>query len=262
MTTTLETFTEADVTDAFTKGFTQQSERDKQTKLGPSEIGGCTYCVGYTMAAKLCEMPSRDDGFGYAAWIGTMAHFWLEQNLILRHPITGEPLETLREHKVHVFDIPDYGTISGNLDIYAHLFKRTGDYKFPGKFSYEKLLTALAKRRKALLAGDLEAAAKLGPSLQYRYQQQLYAHGLIKQGFEVEFCRIIFLPRHTNAISDVIHWEEPYQPEMVEKALDRTNLIWEYVQAGQLAELPSDADCYTCDRTGRGDLTNYNETLN
>jgi hypothetical protein len=214
------------------------------------------------MASKLCEMPSRDDGFGYAAWIGTMAHYWLEQNLVLEHPVTGEPLDTLREHKVSVFDIPDYGTIKGHLDIYTPAFRETGDYKFPGKYSLEKLQTALAKRRRALNAGDLEEAAKYGPSLQYRYQQQLYAHGLTQLGYEVERCRIIFLPRHTNDIRDVIHWVEPYQPEMVEKALARTILIWEYVQAGQLGELPSDDDCYTCDRVGRGDLTNYNETLN
>lgn len=245
---TITTYSEAQVTAAFTKGFTRRSERDKQVKLGPSEVGACTYCVGYTMAAKLCEMPKRDDDFGYAAWIGTMAHYWLEQNLVLEHPLTGVPLNTLREHKVRVFDIPDYGTINGHLDIYIPEFKRTGDYKFPGKWSYEKVQLAIRKG--------------IGPSLQYRYQQQQYAHGLVQQGHEVDVCRIIFLPRHSNNIQDVIHWEEPYQPEMVEKAQARTILIWEYVQAGQLAELPSDSDCYTCDRHGRGNLTNYNQATN
>lgn len=262
MTTTLELLTEEQATAAYTEGFTRRSARDKQVKLGPSEVGSCTYCVGYTMAAKLCEMPKRDGDFGYAAWIGTMAHYWLEQNLVLNHPATGEPLDTLREHKVHVFDIEDYGTINGHLDIFTPAFGETGDYKFPGKWSYDKLTLALAKRRKFLMQGDLEEAAKWGPSQQYRYQQQLYAYGATKQGHVVERCRIIFLPRHTNSIRDVIHWVEPYQPEMVEKAIARTNLIWEYTQSGQLGELPSDDSCYTCDTVGRGDLTNYNEHLN
>jgi len=262
MTTTLETYTEAQVQSAYTKGFTRRSDRDKQTKLGPSEIGGCVYCVGYTMAAKLAEMPSRDDSFGYAAWIGTMAHYWLEQNLLLENPITGGALDTLREHKVKVFDIPDYGTINGSCDIFTPEFCETGDYKFPGKWSYEKVQIAIRKYHMALAKGDLEEAAKQGPSKQYRFQQQLYAHGLVQQGHEVERCRIIFLPRHTNAVSDIIHWVEPYQPEMVEKALARTIIIWEYVQSGQLGELPSDDDCYTCDRNGRGDLTNYNLATN
>lgn len=268
MTTTLEPaalelLTEEQATAAFTEGFTRQSERDKQVKIGPSEIGGCAYCVGYTMAAKLVDMPGRGDGFGYAAWIGTMAHYWLEQNLELRHPATGEPLETLREHKVHTINIPNYGNINGHLDIFTPAFGETGDYKFPGKWSYDKLTLALAKRRKFILQGNLEEAAKWGPSNQYRYQQQLYAHGLIKQGFHVERCRIIFLPRHTNDIRDVIHWVEPYQPELVEKALARTEMIWEMVQAGQLDEIPSDDDdCYTCSTVGRGDLTDYNAIFN
>ena len=50
-TTALELLTEEQATAAFTEGFTRRSARDKQVKVGPSEIGGCAYCVGYTMAA-------------------------------------------------------------------------------------------------------------------------------------------------------------------------------------------------------------------
>lgn len=257
--TTIQTYTTDQLTSMFTAGFTRQSARDKQTILGPSEIGGCEYCVGYTMASKLCEMPKRD-GWGYAAWIGTMAHYWLEQNLVLTDPVTGEVVPTLREHKVEVFEIPGYGLIKGHCDL--QVADITVDYKFPGKWSYEKVQTALAKRRYHLGKGELEKAAKLGPSLQYRYQQQLYAHGMRKQGIEINRCRIIFLPRASNNLQEVIHWEEPYQPEMVEKALERTIMILAYIEDGQLGAFESDKDCYTCDVYGRGDLTNYNNLFN
>lgn len=259
--TALQTYTPEQITASFTKGFTRSSDRDRQTVLGPSEIGGCVYCVGYTMAAKLCEMPKRD-GWGYAAWIGTMAHYWLEHNLILEDPITGGPVETLREHKVEVFEVPRYGLIKGHTDLAVPSWGRSFDFKFPGKWSYEKVQSAIAKHRFYLKKGDLEEAAKWGPSKQYRYQQQLYLHGLIAQGHEMEACRIIFLPRHSNNLQDVIHWEEPYNPQMVQDALTRTSMIFDYVEDGQLGELESDPDCYRCDTYGRGDLTTYNELFN
>lgn len=248
----LHEYTPDAITGIFTRGFSQQSERDKQVKLGPSEIGGCAYCVGHTMAQKLPDPPRKRDAdeFGYAAWIGTMCHFWLEQNLVLRGP-DGSELETLREHKVTVGDISDYGTLKGHTDLYVKAFRRTFDYKFPGKYSYDKVKLAIKKGQMALAAGKPLDPRTMMPSLQYRYQQQMYAHGLITQGYEVEACRIIFLPRHSNNLQDVLHWEEPYNPAMVEAAFNRAEQIWEVVKDGDLAELESDPDCYTCDTYGR-----------
>lgn len=250
MTIDLEEYTADAVTGIFTRGFSQRSERDKQVKLGASEIGGCPYCVGHTMAQKLPDPPKkRDDDFGYAAWIGTMCHYWLEHNLVLRGN-DGAELETLREFKVTAGTIGDYGTLSGNLDLYVKAFRRTFDYKFPGKYSYDKVKLAIRKGQMALDAGK-PLTKDMMPSSQYRYQQQMYAHGLIQLGYEVETCRIIFLPRHSNNLQDVLHWEEPYNPEMVEAAFNRAEQIWEVVKAGDLAELESDPDCYTCDTAGR-----------
>jgi len=252
VTVDLEQYTADAVTGIFTRGFSAQSERDKQVKLGASEIGGCPYCVGHTMAQKLPNPPKKRDAdeFGYAAWIGTMCHYWLEHNLVLTDPRTGQPFESLREYKVTAGTISDYGTLNGNLDLYVEALRRTFDYKFPGKFSYDKVKLAIKKGQMALAAGR-PLTKDMMPSSQYRYQQQMYAHGLIQLGYKVETCRIIFLPRHSNNLQDVLHWEEPYNPEMVEMAFNRAEQIWEIVKAGDLAELDSDPDCYTCDTYGR-----------
>lgn len=239
MSTQLATYTEDQVTDFLTAGFTRQSDRDKQSKIGPSEIGGCAYCVGHTLSQRLPNPPAkRGDEFGYAAWVGTMAHYWLEQNLQIMEDFTDAmPFDSLREHRVEVADLEGYGTISGSLDLYVPAFKRTFDWKFPGKWSYDNLKLRLRKG--------------LGPSNQYRFQQQLYAHGLIRQGHEVEYCRLVFLPRHSNNVQDVIHWEEPYNPAMVELVLARTEAIWDDVKEGLLDEIASDEGCYTCTTYGR-----------
>lgn len=252
-----------EVENMWLKSFTKPSSRSLQSKLGPSEVGACTYCVGYTMAAKLCEMPPREaDPFGYAAWLGTACHYYLENKLDLAYG-AGYDIESHREAKLkNIFSIEGYGAVGGSCDLYVPDWARTFDYKFPGKYSYDKVKLAIAKHHAAKRAGDLELAAKLGPSMQYRTQQQIYAQGFIQQGLPVTSSVIIFLPRHTNEVSDVLFWEEPVSTEFFQKAIDRTELIWMYVQDGQLGDLPSDPDCYTCSRHGFGDLTNYTQATN
>lgn len=221
---------------------TKRSERDKQVKLGPSEIGGCMFCVGYTVARKWFDLPERNDSFGYAAWIGTMCHEWLENHLEL-------PTLTLREHKVEVFDIEGYGTITGHTDLVTPEWRRIFDYKFPGEYSYEKLRLAKAKNPDGWM-----------PSNQYRYQQQLYAHGLNQAGIEIERCTILFFPRHLNNIDSVLAFEEQYTPEMVYLAKARLEAIIEDVLEGRLGDLPSDESCFECSSfqgSGRPDVSGY-----
>lgn len=250
---------------SFLKALTKDSERSLQTKLGPSEVAGCAYCVGYTMAAKLCEMPPRGDSFGYAAWLGTGLHYYLEHKLDLVYG-AGYDIETRREEKLKdIFEIPGYGKISGSCDLFVPDWGRTFDYKFPGSYSYEKVKLAIAKGKAAIARGEIPQADKgETPSMQYRGQQQVYRKGWENLGFEVCSSVIIFLPRHSNSVNDVLFWEEPANDELFAGAVDRTALIWDYVQDGQLGEIPSDADCYTCTSytgPGRGNLDIYNATL-
>lgn len=227
---------------------TKPSERDKQVKIGPSAVGGCAYCVAYTMAHKLPEkpLPRGDEGFGYAAWIGTMCHEWLENHLDL-----GDDYSQNHEEKLYIGEIEGYGSLKGSCDLYVPELAMTFDWKFPGKWSFEKLQLALKKGSIAEKRGDPITREHL-PSTQYRFQQQLYAHGQHLLGRPIEECAIVFFPRHSNDVNDVTFWSEPYQPAMVEAAFARTNQIWEDVQNGELSEIPSDfGSCYTCDTYGR-----------
>lgn len=222
------------IEDLILSAFTKQSERDKQTKIGPSEIGGCAYCVGHTLSQRSKHpAPDRgDSGFGYAAHIGTMCHYWMEHHLPQRIPYEAFP-----ERKVKVFDLEGYGTIGGTSDLYVPELAATFDWKFPGKWSHDKM-------KLALRSGGT-------PSNDYRYQQQCYGQGFINEGLPVEKCVIVFFPRHSNRVEDILFYEEAFQPKMVEAAKSRLETIWEWVQEGELAEIESDADCYTCNTYGR-----------
>lgn len=268
MTTTLEIPTIEQVERQFIGAIAKPSERDKQIKVGPSSIGGCPYCLGYDMAAKLVEMPDREaEKFGYAAWLGTGLHYYLEHNLDLG-------VEVFRETKLKdIFEIPGYGSIGGSCDLMVPEWGRTFDFKFPGSWSYDKVQVAIAKGRLATRRGEELNAFQHMPSMQYRVQQQIYAQGWIQRGYDIRKTVLAFLPRHTNDIRDVILWEEDVNQELYEGAVDRAISIWEYVEAGQLGDIPSEAanpakpdeiTCYTCGPRGpgRGNLTNYNKTLN
>lgn len=218
------------------------SERGLQVMAGPSEIGGCLYCVGYTVARRFFDLPARNESFGYAAWLGTMAHYWLEKNLVL-------PVETLREHRVQVFDIEGYGLVKGHVDLVIPEWRRTIDWKFPGEYSYDKLRMAKAK--------DPEGWR---PSNQYRYQQQMYAYALNQAGTPIERCTIVFFPRHLNSLDSVLAFEEPYTPEMAYLAKARLEAVIEDVLEGRLGDLPPDPDCFECSSfhgSGVPDTTGY-----
>jgi hypothetical protein len=255
----LETPSIQQVQKQFLSAITKPRERDQQVKIGPSSVGGCPYCLGYDMAAKLCDMPNREaEKFGYAAWLGTGLHYYLEHNLDLG-------VEVFRETKLKdIFEIPGYGSIGGSCDLMVPEWGRTFDFKFPGSWSYDKVQMAIAKGRMSEKRGEPLDPNIHMPSMQYRVQQQIYAQGWIQRGYNIEKCVLAFLPRHTNDIRDVILWEEDVNPALYEGAVARAISIWEYTESGQLEDIPSDDSCYTCGPRGpgRGDLTNYNETLN
>jgi hypothetical protein len=248
-----------EVKSAFVKAITKPDPRSLQTKLGPSECGSCAYCVGYTMAAKLCDMPDRDpDPFGYAAWLGTGLHYYLQHTLDLEYG-AGYDIETFRETKLEdIFEVEGYGSVSGSCDLMVPDWCRTFDYKFPGAWSYDKVAAAIAKGRAAVRRGEVATSAHK-PSMAYRVQQQIYAEGWRQLGYQIDSCVIIFFPRHTNALSDMIIWEEEVNPTLYEAAVANVNTIWSYVQDGELDDLPSDPDCFTCGPRGpgRGNLTTY-----
>lgn len=220
--------------------FKEPSARSHQVKIGPSGIGGCPYCVGEALAHKLPEVypdlvhvPSSS----YATWLGTMGHSGIEHEYFYPQEICGNGADTgIAESKVHVYDLEGYGSISGSIDlIYGN---EIFDYKFMGKFGYDKM--CLAYRRDPTTI----------PDVTYRVQQMLYAYGARKKGFDIERVNVVVFPKHKSNWSDVRVFSEEYNQELVDAALDRLEKIWKIVQEGNLKDIPSSEDCYNCNNGG------------
>lgn len=162
---------------------------------------------------------------GLASWIGTGVHHYIE------HTLSLEGAE--HEKKVEVLDLEGYGLIGGHVDlVYAD---EVWDWKVLGKYSFDKMRLEY-----------LETPNRI-PKTVYRAQQHCYAYGLRQQGYKIKKVNIVAFPKLSNKWDDVRVFSEAYNPKLVEAVLGRTRLVWEYVQAGRIEELPRDEDeCYDC----------------
>lgn len=191
---------------------TQSTERDKQKRVGPSELGNpCPKCLGRALMGE-----SSDRDFSLYPWLGTAVHEYMENHTFP---------DAEHEMKLYVGDVPGYGPIKGTTDLY--LDGTVGDWKIVG---LKKIKVYRTK----------------GPPVQYRYQIQLYAKGCELAGFPVDSVAIIFIPRDSGNVNDIWIHEEAYQPEMADAILARAGEIYRIAQEEGWDSLPSDDDCYEC----------------
>lgn len=194
------------------KQITKATERDGQSRVGPSELGNpCPKCLGRALAGD-----KRPQDFSLYPWLGTAVHYFLEENTFP---------EAEHELKLYVGDVPGYGPIKGTTDMY-----RDGtvvDWKIVG---LKKIKEYRSK----------------GLRIQYRYQAQLYARGCELAGKPVTDIAVVLIPRDSGTLNDIWIHEEAYQPEMADKVLERAGKIYAVVQQDGWEGLPSDKDCWEC----------------
>lgn len=194
---------------------TQTTARTKQKRAGPSDLGNpCPKCLGRTLAGE-----KEDGDFSLYPWIGTAVHAYLEENTFP---------DAEHELKLHVGEVEGYGAINGTTDLYWKGI--IGDWKIVG-----------LKKIKEYRVRGVPA--------QYRYQIQLYARGCELAGKVVDSVAIIFIPRDSGNVNDIWIHEEEYQPEMAEAVLARAGAIYKIVQDEGWEGLPSDDDCWNCNRS-------------
>lgn len=207
-----------------TDTITRSSARDEQKSVGPSEIGDpCGKCLGQALCRKYPELwwdhePPPPDTFGLKAWVGTAIHQRLDREL--EHP------GALKEIRVFVTDLPEYGEITGSCDLYAE--QTVLDYKSKD----------LHKIRELKLQGR--------PPTKELVQTNLYGHGAMQAGHPVKDLCLFYIPRDSNRLKDVFPaFLEPNE-EVVRRSLDRLGKVWELVRNGRGHELESHPGCYNC----------------
>ena len=140
-----------------------KTDRDRQTAIGPSQIGGCKRKVWM----QLKDQPRVNETSKMAAWMGTAIHTAIE-----KHFEYADPFGERYQREVEV----EFGGLKGHVDLYDVVENEVIDWK------------TTTKRR----LGDNF------PSDQQWQQVQLYGWLLSNNGYAVEKVTLVGIARDGN----------------------------------------------------------------
>lgn len=229
----------SEIYDRIIKELTKPSERDKQRKVGPSELGDlCERCL----AEKLLGVHKEEKTHPLAPMIGTAFHLYLENTIGLEG--------YLKETKVTVGTIEGYGDIRGTADGFDTVTGHVVDYKVLSKKKIKAFSSATFFDEDynpefysdSLTEGQLK---------KYYYQMQLYGLGMENAGYEVNHTSLILFPRDCTVESVMSASHElcfKYNRDAALAVLERANQIfkWAINNWDRLEELDSHPGCYYC----------------
>lgn len=225
--------TRAFVRDLVTATITMQSDRDRQSLPGPSDLANpCDVCVARKIAASCGIHLGNENGgsrsFSLKAWVGTAIHQKLERDLPRIYP-RGDRMDPnfYQEVTVTIGEIPGLGTIRGHTDLYLPKIGSVVDWK-----------TADIRKIKVYQNAGVPAS--------HAGQTMLYLRGLRNSGKRADKAVLVYIPRDSNKVSDIWVASCAYQEGIATGLLNRAQNLVEVVRSGQTGNLASDPDCYVC----------------
>ena len=229
----------SEIYDRIIKELTNPSERDRQRKVGPSELGDlCERCL----AEKLLGVHQDEKTHPLAPMIGTAFHLYLENVIGLE--------DYLKETKVTVGTVDGYGDIRGTCDGFDTTTGHVVDYKVLSKKKIKAFSSAtfFDKHRNPEFFSDSMTEGQLK---KYYYQMMLYGLGMENAGYEVNYASLILFPRDCTIESVMSGSHElcfKYSREAGLNVLERANQIlkWASKNRDHLEELDSHPGCYYC----------------
>lgn len=229
----------SEIYDRIIKELIKPSERNRQRKVGPSELGDlCERCL----AEKLLGVHQEEKNYPLAPMIGTAFHLYLENTIGLK--------DYLKETRVTVGEIKGYGDISGTADGFDTATGHVVDYKVLSKKKIKAFSSAtfFDEDRNPEFYSDSLTEAQLK---KYYYQMQLYGLGMENAGYEVNHTSLILFPRDCTVESIISASHElcfKYNRDAALAVLERANQIfkWAINNWNILEELDSHPGCYYC----------------
>lgn len=229
----------SEIYDRIIKELTKPSERDKQRKVGPSELGDlCERCL----AEKLLGVHQDEKTHPLAPMIGTAFHLYLENTIGLER--------YLKETKVTVGEIEGYGAIRGTADGFDVSTGHVVDYKVLSKKKIKAFSSATFFDDDHVPEFFSDSMTE-GQLKKYYYQMMLYGLGMENAGYEVNHTSLVLFPRDCTVESVMVASHElcfKYDRAAALTVLERANQIFKWADENrdQLEDLDSHSGCYYC----------------
>ncbi len=199
--------------------FLQKSERDKQYKVGASNISNpCTKHLAHDLLGK----PEGEQKYWMGAKIGTAIHGFLESAIDSSSDdfLSG----AIVEKKIHLGTLVGYGDISSKPDLVMPKLHHLVDWKTSTRAKVKKLQN--------LVDGIKYDAASEFTLKKYIGQAMLYAWGLNKSGTRIDAITLVFINRDGTNENDIWTYTIDYDESMAVALWTRLENLWAELQDG------------------------------
>lgn len=214
--------------------FKQKSERDKQHKVGASNISNpCTR----HLAHDLVGTPEQEAKYWLGGKIGSAIHGFLEHSIDSSNDTIFN--DAMVEHKITLGEIDGYGIVSSKPDLVLPSVHHLIDWKTSSRSKVKKLQN---------LVDGLKEDPESEYTLQkYVGQTQLYAWGLNKSGIRIDTATLVFINRDGTYENDIWTYSVPYNEEFALALWSRVSNLWKALEDGSHPnDYPETKYCFKC----------------
>jgi hypothetical protein len=214
--------------------FKQRSDRDKQHKVGASNISNpCTK----HLAHDLVGTPEAEFKYWMGGKIGTAIHSFLEAAIESSDDSLLDG--AIVEQKIILGEIAGYGVVSSKPDLVLPNSNHLIDWKTTSRAKVKKLQN--------LVDGVKDDAESLYTLQKYVGQAQLYAWGLNNSGIKIDRLTLVFINRDGTYENDIWTYTFAYDEDVAIALWDRVNALWLELQNGEHPDnYPDDPHCFKC----------------
>ena len=214
--------------------FKQESDRDRQRKVGASQISDpCTR----HLAKALLQEPEGEQKYWLGGKIGTAIHSFLESAIFSDESdiLAG----ALVEQKINLGNVNGYGTVSSKPDLVLPASQHLVDWKTSSRAKVKKL--------KDLADGLKQESSSEYTLKKYIGQTQLYAWGVNNSGIKVDGISLVFINRDGTYENDIWVHTYDYDESLAVALWNRLIRLWDELQNGAHPDnYPINPDCYKC----------------
>lgn len=214
--------------------FKQESDRDRQRKVGASQISDP--CTRHLAKALLAE-PEPEQKYWMGAKIGTAIHSFLESAIGNSSDTTFA--SALVEQKVTLGKIPGYGTVSSKPDLVLPSSNHLVDWKTSSRPKVKKL--------KDLVDGVKHDSGAEYTLKKYIGQTQLYAWGMNQADIKVDGISLVFINREGTYENDIWTHTYEYDESFAVALWNRLIRLWDELQNGAHPDnYQPNPECFKC----------------